>query len=159
MALQHDQKVNKDMLFPKSYKIIFSFLSRPILIICSNFIRILNLFYWANSCSLCSPCLSKYYFKLPLNSYCASVTLLHSQKVFHHVTLVWDHAGSPNTSQHTDFIEISLPWVFLAMLKSHTVIFLPSFPQHWWPTSKTAGLLSLDEKTCCLNILLIPARN
>lgn len=82
MALWNDQKVNKAMPFPKSYKIIVSFLARPILITCSNFIRILNLFYWANSCSLCSPSLSKYYFKLPLNSHCTSVTLLHSQKIF-----------------------------------------------------------------------------
>lgn len=129
MALRHDQKVNKAMPFPKSYKIIVSFFARPILIICSNFIRILNLFYWANSCSFCSPSLSKYYLKRPLNSH-----LLHSQKVFHHVTLFWDHKGGPNTSQHTDFTEISLPCVFLAMLKSDTVVLLPSSPQHRWPT-------------------------
>lgn len=134
MALQHDQKVSKAMPFPKSYKIIGFFLARPILIICSIFIRILNLFYWANSCSLCSPSLSKYYFKLPLNSHYASVTLLHSQEIFHHVALVWDHVAGPNTSQHTDFTEISLPCVFFALLKNHTVFLLPSAPQHQWAT-------------------------
>lgn len=98
MALQHDQKVNKARPFAMSYKIIVAFLSRPILIICSNFIQILNLFCWANSCSLHSPSLGKYYFKLLLNLHSTSVTLLlHSQQVFHHMVLDQDHVTGPNT--------------------------------------------------------------
>lgn len=134
MALQHDQMVNKAMPFPKSYKIIVAFLARSILIICSNFIRILNLFYWAKSCSLCSPSLSNYYFKLPLNSHCASATLICC------ITKGFPSCD-PGLGSHRWSKHQSAHWFYwnktplcLPCCVSHMVALLPSSPQHWWPT-------------------------
>lgn len=153
MALQHDQKVNKARPFPTSYKIIVALLSRPILIICSNFIQILNLFYWANHCNPCSPCLSKYYFKLLLNSQCTSVTLLHSEQLFHQFILVQGQvqtrADIPVLLKY-DFSVSFLPCRWMTRWSSSRGLHNTDGPS--WQSGK---LLALDEKTYFLNIVFM----